>query len=130
MEAKTQREGRIKIELPTSDAAMLMDLVRAKHSSRTRLVRLALAVYKALSDDAASINGHVYVSDGDDRYRVVMPWDSDWEGMPERVEDDMLGNHGDVAAYRASELGGNLYRQREDRDDPSRQHADKETQGS
>lgn len=98
--------GQIRVTLPEEDVHVLMAIVRQVGSSRTRILRLALAVYKDLSDHARGENDTLVVlRDGDPLKQVALPWQDTWTGLPEAVDDDSLSHHGDVDAYRASATG-------------------------
>ncbi len=92
--------GQIRVTLNEADAEVLMALVAQTHSSRTRILRLALEVYKALSDTARGATVIVDAAGLVETLEIPMPWDDDWDGLPERVEDHELSRLGATAQSR------------------------------
>jgi hypothetical protein len=84
--------GQARITLNAEDVEILNALVLQTHSSRTRILRLALDVYKKLSDRARG--GEVVVETRTNTIGVTMPWDKDWDGLPEYIEYSDLNPNG------------------------------------
>lgn len=92
-------DGSVRFEMRAEAANEVMELVRASHSTRSRVVSNAVHLYKKLSDLARDSTVVVF-QNGVPIEEISMPWDEDWDGLPELVEDRELPHIPDPEAYR------------------------------